>query len=156
MEASVMLFTPRFWQAEGKKRRLSRDRVGSSHQLSLCARSRALSRSAGPFRCPAQIALIFSAIEFVEDHSLLEIVNAGTAVCHASGYVIPVEFRCDGDGLLFWRVQIGIVDEFHQDVLSAAEICLHQWQILGHFNLNPTSSQRRLGKRESPLNDFFN
>ena len=35
-----------------------------------------------------KIALIFSAIEFVENHSLLKVVDARTAVSHAGGYVI--------------------------------------------------------------------
>ena len=36
-----------------------------------------------------QIALVFPTIEFVEDHSLLEIVNARTAISNTGRDIVP-------------------------------------------------------------------
>src|ERR1700704_6345305 len=83
-----------------------------------------------------KIALIFPAIDFVEYHALLEIVDARTAVSHTCGHVVPVQFGSDRDRLLFWRIQVGIVDELHQNVLGTVGISLHKGKIRSYFHLN--------------------
>ena len=48
-----------------------------------------------------EIALIFAAIKFIENHGLFEVVDAGTAVGDAGGDGVAGLFSGDGDGLIF-------------------------------------------------------
>ena len=71
-------------------------------------------RDRQPHSCSAdKIALIFSAVEFIENHSLLEIVDARTAVSHAGCHVIAGKFCGDNDrlfpsGILESVVNLGV------------------------------------------------
>ena len=53
-------------------------------------------------RSSHKIALILPAVKFVENHSLLEIVNARTTVRHTDRHVITGKFRRNDNGLIFW------------------------------------------------------
>ena len=62
---------------------------------------------------PDKVALIFSAIEFIENHSLLEIVDAWATVSHAGCHVIAGKFCGDNDrlfpsGILESVVNLGV------------------------------------------------
>src|SRR5580704_19195959 len=68
-----------------------------------------------------KIALILAAIKFVENHGLLEVVDAGAAVGDAGGDGVASLFRGDGDGLLLRRVKIRVVNELDDGFLDAFE-----------------------------------
>src|SRR5258707_14695844 len=73
-------------------------------------------------RSAHKIALIFPAIEFVKNHSLLEIVDARGTVGHTRRFVVPPKFCGNNDRLLLLRIQISIVVELYQNVLGTLNI----------------------------------
>src|SRR6202158_4890346 len=67
-------------------------------------------------------ALVFAAIEFVEDEALLHSFDTGAVIGDAEQYEISIVFRADNDGLVFFRIQIGIFKKVHRSEEHTSEL----------------------------------
>ena len=72
-----------------------------------------------------QVALIAATIKLVENHALFKGIDAGTMVGNAEADRITVIFRGDGDGPIFGRINMGIVDELDEDVGGSFGVGAH-------------------------------
>ena len=69
-----------------------------------------------------EVALIFAAIELIEDEAQLHFLNAGAVIGDAGDQSVAGHFGGDGDGTVFGRVGVGVFDEASEDVLDAIEV----------------------------------
>ncbi len=103
-----------------------------------------------------QIALIFAAIKLVENHGLFDVFDAGAAVGDAGGDGVAGLFGGDGDGLIFWRIEIGVVDELDDGFFDAIEIGGDWWEIVVDFDDDLAAGERGFGIGERGLDDVGN
>ena len=113
-------------------------------------------RSANPCGAADQVALILAAIKLVENHGLLEVFDAGTAVGDAGSDGVARLFGRDGDGLVLWRIEIGVVDELDNGFPDAFEIGGYWREIVVDFKYDFAACERSFGMAERCFDDVGN
>src|SRR5437016_3752496 len=98
---------------------------------------------------------VFSAIELVKNHSLLEIIDARAAVGNAGGYGVARKFSGNGNGLLFGRVEIGVFDQLNERFFRALEIGPHRGKAVSYADVDAAPGQRALAMRQRGVNDVL-
>ncbi len=91
-----------------------------------------------------QVALILTAIKFLEDEALLEVVNAGTTIGDAGDDEITGELRGDGDGLSSGRILIGVFKQMDQSFAGARNIHADARQAGLYVHVHDAISEREL------------
>src|SRR5579859_4317239 len=102
-----------------------------------------------------EISLVFSPVKFVEDHGLFEIVYARAAVGHAGRHCVSGKLGGNRNGLVLWRIKVGIVDELHEGLLSALDVSAHGRETVGHTDADVASGQSALAVCDGSINDFL-
>ncbi len=102
-----------------------------------------------------QVALILTAIKFLEDEALLEVVNAGTTIGDAGDDEITGELRGDGDGLSSGRILIGVFKQMDQSFAGARNIHTDARQAGLYVHVHDAISERELTFAHGGGNNVF-
>ena len=74
------------------------------------------------------IALVATAIKFLENQILLGIVDSRTSICHAGDHKIAILLGGNRDRLLARRILVCIFEQVDQSFASASQIDTNAWQ----------------------------
>src|SRR5215469_3820266 len=80
------------------------------------------------------IALIRSAVKFIENETEFRFPDTRSLIGNAKGYKLVFLVRADSDGVLRSRIQIRILNEMNENFLCTCRVCSNLQVRILHFN----------------------